>query len=174
MRKTTILAIVAATLATPALFAASPTIACKGDEKNLATYLQIHKVLFMERDASRVEEFYAPEVISHNTDTGGSGARKVNSKQLAAMWSASKKNNPERVLDDELILCADDFIVVRTTLRSNDATGVAGNAPTGKAYVTTATDIYRFENGRVVERWGNSDVAGVYQQLGFKVVPGTP
>ena len=126
MRKTTILAVVAASLATPALFAANPTIACKGDEKNLATYLQIHKVLFMERDASRVEEFYAPEVISHNTDTGGSGARKVNSKQLAAMWSASKKNNPERVLDDELILCADDFIVVRTTLRSNDATGVPG------------------------------------------------
>lgn len=174
MLKTTLLAAIAATAVSPALLAATPTIACKGDEKNLATYLQIHKVLFMERDASRVEEFYAPEVISHNTDSGGSGARKVPSKQLAAMWASSKKNNPERVLDDELILCADDFIIVRTTLRSNDTTGVAGNAPTGKAYVTTATDIYRFENGRVVERWGNSDVAGIYQQLGFKVVPAVP
>ena len=171
--KISVLAALAGCMASSA-FAGSPTVACKGDEKNLSTYLQIHKVLFMERDASRVEEFYAPEVVSHNTDTGGSGARTVNSRQLAAMWSASKKNNPERVLDDELILCADDFIVVRTTLRSNDTVGVAGNPPTGKSYVTTATDIYRFENGRVVERWGNSDVAGIYKQLGLKVVPDAP
>jgi predicted ester cyclase len=75
------------------------------------------------------------------------------------------------VLDDDLILCADDYVIVRTTLKSLDTTGVAGNAPTGKPFAVTATDIYRFENGKVVERWGNSDVAGIYMQLGFKVVP---
>ncbi|MEY4358499.1 MAG: hypothetical protein RL469_1825, partial [Pseudomonadota bacterium] len=115
--------------------------------------------------------FYAPEVISHNSDAGGAGVMRVKSSQMAAMWASSKKNNPERVLDDDLILCADDYVIVRTTLKSLDTTGVAGNPPTGKPFAVTATDIYRFENGKVVERWGNSDVAGIYMQLGFKVVP---
>jgi len=171
MRTSTFAALAAATLLPITSAIAAPVIACKGDETNLQTYLKIHKVLFMDRDASRVEEFYAPEVISHNSDAGGAGVMRVKSSQMAAMWASSKKNNPERVLDDDLILCADDYVIVRTTLKSLDTTGVAGNPPTGKPFAVTATDIYRFENGKVVERWGNSDVAGIYMQLGFKVVP---
>jgi len=110
-------------------------------------------------------------VISHNSDAGGSTTARVKSASLAAMWSNSKKNNPERVLEDDLILCAENYVIVRTILKSLDTTGVAGNAPTNKPFAASAIDIYRFENGRVVERWGNSDLAGIYQQLGFKVVP---
>ena len=70
-----------------------------------------------------------------------------------------------------------DVLMVRATagtaasFETIDTTGVAGNAPTNKPFAASAIDIYRFENGRVVERWGNSDLAGIYQQLGFKVVP---
>ena len=170
MRASIFAALVAAALPTATL-AAGPVISCKDDDKNLKTYLQMHDVLFMGRDAARVEEFYAPEVISHNSDAGGSTTARVKSASLAAMWSNSKKNNPERVLEDDLILCAENYVIVRTILKSLDTTGVAGNAPTNKPFAASAIDIYRFENGRVVERWGNSDLAGIYQQLGFKVVP---
>ena len=146
---------------------AKPVIACDGSEKNLNTYLQMHDVLFMERDASRVGEFYAPEVISHNLDSGGGGVQKVKSAGLAAMWTASKKNNPERVLADDLIICQGPYVVVRTTLHSSDTTGYEGNAPTGKSYSISATDIYRFENGKVVERWGNSDLVSLLKQIGY-------
>ena len=33
-------------------------------------------------------------------------------------------------------------------------------------------DIYKFDNGKVVERWGNADVAFIFRQLGFKMVKG--
>ncbi|MBM3516168.1 MAG: ester cyclase, partial [Alphaproteobacteria bacterium] len=96
----------------------------------------------------------------------------VKPESLAKMWEASKKNNPERVLDDELIICSGDYVVVRTTIRSADNVGVDGNPPTKKPYSATATDIYRFQNGKVVERWGNADVIHIYRQLGYKMVPG--
>lgn len=144
-------------------------IHCDGQTENLNTYLQIHKVLFSDRDTSRVEEFYADEIISHNNDAGGPGAL-VSSDDMAAMWEASKKNNPERVLEDELILCVDDFVVVRTTIKSAFNTPMAGAEPTGQPYEATAIDIYRFEDGKVVERWGNADVAFIFRQLGFKMV----
>ncbi len=165
---TSIAALFALAAALPA--AAAPTIVCDDNDKNLKTYLQMHKILFTDRDGSRVNEFYAPEVKSHNNDAGGAGGM-VKNESLAKMWAASKKNNPERVLEDELILCAGDFVVVRTTIHSTDNTGVDGNPPTKKSYSTTATDTYRFENGKVVERWGNADVINIYRQLGYVMAP---
>ena len=144
-------------------------IHCDGQSENLNTYLEIHKVLFTDRDTTRVEEFYAAEVTSHNNDAGGPGSV-VTPDEMRAMWDASLKNNPKRVLEDELILCVDDFVVVRTTVKSANNTPILGYPPTGQPYEITATDTYRFENGKVVERWGNADLAFMYRQLGFKMV----
>jgi predicted ester cyclase len=148
-----------------------PVVNCPGNHKNLKIYMKIHDVLFTQRDGSRVGEFYAPEVVSHNMDAGGSVARKVNNQQLAAMWNASKRNDPERRLVDDLILCSGDYIIVRTTIHAHDNTGFAGNPPTRKPYVISATDIYRFEKGKVVERWGNSDLMSLIEQVGLAVTP---
>ena len=151
--------------------ARQPAIACNGSEKNLQTYQQIHKVLFTERDATRVAEFYAPEVISHNNDRGGEGTSKVTHSRLAKMWAASKQNSPNRVLADDLIICSGDYVIVRTMVHNTDSTGQDGNPPTGKPYVISAIDIYRFENGKVVERWGNSDLVSMYRQIGYVIAP---
>ncbi len=108
MRLFSLLALLSALLVQPA--SAQLRIHCDGNTENLNTYLEIHKVLFSDRDTTRVEEFYADEVISHNNDAGGPGSI-VRPDDMRAMWDASKKNNPERVLEDELILCVDDFVV---------------------------------------------------------------
>jgi predicted ester cyclase len=150
---------------------AKPVINCPGSQKNLKIYLQIHEILFTQRDASRVAEFYAPEVISHNQDQGGGSVRKVTPEMLGAMWTASKRNNPERRLIDDLIICSGDYLIVRTNVHMEDKVGFAGHPPTGKPFFVSAIDIYRFKNGKVVERWGNSDVMGQAQQLGYVVVP---
>ena len=144
-------------------------IYCDGETENLNTYLEIHKVLFSDRDVTRVEEFYADQVISHNNDAGGPGTI-VRSEDMRKMWESSLKNNPERILEDELILCVDDYVVVRTLIKSNFNSPLAGYPPTGEPYEITAIDIYKFDNGKVVERWGNADLAFMFRQLGFKMV----
>ncbi len=149
--------------------AAQPEISCQGNEDNLSTYLQMHQVLFMERDTTRIREFYADEFISHNNDGGGAGDFVVTPDDMAAFWERSKRDDPSRVLEDDLILCAGDFVVVRTTLTGINEGPVLGHPATGKPYTNTATDIYRFENGKVVERWGNADVISRYRQLGFEM-----
>jgi DMSO/TMAO reductase YedYZ molybdopterin-dependent catalytic subunit len=59
------------------LAAATPQIHCTGHEANLATFLEMTKVLFNERQADRAGEFYAPEIINHNSDDGGFGTTTV-------------------------------------------------------------------------------------------------
>lgn len=149
---------------------ADPRVHCDGEEDNLQTYLQMHKILFMKRDTTRVAEFYADEFISHNNDDGsGASYGVVRPSDMAKRWDQSREREPDRVLEDQLILCVDDFVVVRTTLKTNFVFPMAGLEPNGDPYQYTATDIYRFENGKVAERWGNNDLASAYRQLGFKI-----
>ena len=42
-----------------------------------------------------------------------------------------------------------------------------GVAPTGKRLVATAIDIARLANGKIVEHWGEMDMAGLMRQLGL-------
>ena len=148
---------------------AEPRLHCSLQSKNLQIYIEMHKVLFMQRDTSRVEEFYADTILSHNSDGGGPGSI-VTADRMRKMWDRSRQHYPERVLEAELILCVDSFVIVRTTINSHFNTPLEGYAPTGEAYKSTATDIYRFEDGKVVERWGNADRLHEYRQLGFKLV----
>ena len=158
-------------LLSPYALAQETSIHCEGEEQNLATYLRMHQVLFMERDSSRVGEFYAPEIISHNQDEGGSSQQLVSNADMAEMWENSKRMSPDRVLINNLILCVDDFVIARVTMKGRrlgplpDLT--AEEQETGRYYEASAIDIYRFENGRVVERWGNNDGVTIMRQLGL-------
>jgi len=150
---------------------AAPAVAietqCKGNEKNLETYLKMYDVLFMKRDESRVLEFYAPEFVSHNSDAGGGGAETRTAESMKPMWIDSKKNQPDRVMINELILCAANLVVARVTMKGTQTGPLFGMTATGKTYSTTATDIYRFKDDKVVERWGNNDGIGMLSQLGL-------
>jgi predicted ester cyclase len=45
---------------------------------------------------------------------------------------------------------------------------VFGEEPTGKEVELTAIEINRFENGRLVETWTQSDMLGLKEQLGVE------
>jgi predicted ester cyclase len=47
-----------------------------------------------------------------------------------------------------------------------------GIAPIGRHITARGMQIARFENGKIVERWGSSDELGILLKLGAKVSPG--
>jgi len=142
---------------------------CDDNRANLETSLAMHAVLFMERDETRVGEFYAEKVISHNQDAGGGDVVYVKHEELKAMWINSRKVSPDRVLINDLILCMGDFVVARVTFQGTRFGPLPGLEPgdPGRPYKASGIDIYRFENGKVVERWGNNDGVTLMRQLGL-------
>ncbi|MBL8630580.1 MAG: ester cyclase [Rhodospirillaceae bacterium] len=163
--KTGLVTLVAAMMLSASAFATDTY--CKGNEKNLATYLKMHDVLFMQRDETRAGEFYAAEFISHNADEGGSATVKMKPDALKPMWIDSKKNMPDRVLTNDLIVCADDFVIVRVTVTGTQTGPFFGMPAPNKKINMTAIDIYKFKDGKVVERWGNNDGITMLGQLGL-------
>ncbi|MEQ8510062.1 MAG: ester cyclase [Rhodospirillaceae bacterium] len=150
--------------------AAALEIICDGHEDNLNTYLEMTDILFNQRQGERASEYYADEFISHNSDAGGLGTAVRTPDHMTRIWEHSKKNSPDRQLINELIVCAGDVVVARVTMKGTRVTGeMEGNPPNGRRYETTATDTYRFKDGKVVERWGNNDSIAMIRQLGLKV-----
>ncbi len=149
--------------------AAATEIHCDGQEANLNTYLNMFDVLFLQRDGSRAGEFYAEEFISHNSDAGGSETTIGRPAQLEAMFKAGKTASPDRTLVNDMIICKDDMVSTRMTVMGTQTGVMMGNPPTGRKFKFTAMDIFRFKDGKVVERWGNSDTLIIIRQLGLDV-----
>jgi predicted ester cyclase len=66
---------------------------------------------------------------------------------------------------------ADDRVAVRWTARGTNTGPLAGAAPTGKAVAVSAVYIFRVEQGRLAEAWGDFDALGMQQQLGLLPTP---
>ncbi len=157
--------------AAPAADAARTQVQCREDDPNLKTYLAMSATMFAPRDASVAAQFYAPQFVSHDADAGGGGARTLTPAHFRKVYEAAKRTYGERDYHDDLILCAGPFLVVRVSMTYR-MTGPLGAQPsTGRTAHTTAVDIFRFADGKVVERWGNNDGVGLLQQLGLQLPP---
>ena len=67
------------------------------------------------------------------------------------------------------IIAAGDKVFVRVLNHGRHAAAVFGKPPTGKETCMTTFEIYRFQGGRIVERWVVSDLIGLMRQLGVEL-----
>jgi predicted ester cyclase len=67
----------------------------------------------------------------------------------------------------EDILGADEKVALRWTMTGTHEGGpMFGVEPTGQEVELTAIEINRFEDGKLIETWTQSDQLGLVQQLG--------
>ena len=85
------------------------------------------------------------------------------------MFTGSKSASPDRVLTNDVIICKDDMVSTRMTVRGTQTGVMMGHPPTGRKFKFTAMDMFRFKDGKVVERWGESDTAILIRQLGLEL-----
>lgn len=73
---------------------------------------------------------------------------------------------PDLHLTLEDIFAEGERVSFRLTLRGTHQGEFMRIAPTGKQIAVGAIDVARFEDGKVVEHWGQTDMLGMLQQLG--------
>jgi predicted ester cyclase len=79
-----------------------------------------------------------------------------------------RKGFPDLNIVGEKLVADDDNVAIAYTLTGTHQGDFMGIAPTGKKVSARGVQIARFENGKLVERWGSSDQLGILQQLGVK------
>ncbi|MBL8199738.1 MAG: ester cyclase [Chromatiales bacterium] len=146
-------------LATPELMDPS----CRGHEQNRSTYLRELELVVNGGQMELVDELIAPEYVNHSGPPGSPQGPEAIRSYLKLLKGAF----PDRKVKNEMLLCAGDYVIVRSTVTGMSTGPYFGRAPTGRTFSVTGTDIYLIRDGRFRGRWGNEDALGMMTQLGY-------
>lgn len=117
--------------------------------------------LFSEGRPEAADEYLAPEFVNHDPVPGlpsdGEGM-----KQAAALFRAAFPDWRSTVHD---MVAEDDKVVERFTAGGTHEGEFMGIPGSGRRVEMDGINIFRLEGGRIVERWGVLDLAGLMHQL---------
>jgi steroid delta-isomerase-like uncharacterized protein len=114
------------------------------------------------------DEVVAPEVVDHDpAPEQGPGPQ-----GFKEMFRTMRSAFPDLQVTPEHMTATDDDVALAYTITGTHEGEFLGLAPTGRKVTARGVQIGRFEDGRLVERWGSSDQLAILQQLGAEPQPG--
>ncbi|MCK6577732.1 MAG: ester cyclase [Anaerolineae bacterium] len=114
-----------------------------------------------------VDELMSPDFVMHGDALNPYQKGLEPIKQGAKM---TQEAFPDLVVEIEDMIASGDKVMVRLRWTGTHSQSFMGIPASGKKMTWTAIATNRVENGKIVERWFNSDVFGLLQQFGL--VPG--
>ncbi|MBE2268862.1 MAG: ester cyclase [Anaerolinea sp.] len=111
-----------------------------------------------------VDELFSPDFVMHGDALNPLQKGLEPLKQGVIM---SKEAFPDMLVTIEDMVASGDKVVARLRWTGTQTGPFMGMPGTGKKMSWTAIATNRFENGKIVERWFNSDVFGMLQQFGI-------
>ncbi|HXZ04940.1 MAG TPA: ester cyclase [Ktedonobacteraceae bacterium] len=136
-------------------------------EENKSVANRWYEEVFNAGKLELIDELFAPDFVDHDPSNPIPGLDGV--RQLVTMYRTAF---PDLHITVEDTITEDDKVVTRFIGRGTQNGPLMNIPPTGKKVELTAIDILRFENGKMVEHWGNQDLLGMMQQLGVIPAPG--
>ncbi len=132
-------------------------------EENKAAFRRIPEEIINTGNLDLADELLAPDYIEHVPLPPGLPSGVAGFK---AFWTAFRTAFPDIQYTTETVLGEGDLVAGHFTVRGTHQGELMGVAGTGKQVTWTETHIARYENGKLVEHWGNSDDLGMMTQLG--------
>ena len=119
-----------------------------------------------------VGEVYAPDYISHNFDAPDGERPGLDAAERAfrTFYTAF----PDHEILEEVWIGEGDLLVHRIRYQATQRGDFYGIPATNKHVTVSGVDIYRFSEGRVVEKWSERDRLSLLLQLGYTVQPESP
>lgn len=120
--------------------------------------------------AASIDEFCDPGFVDHAPLPGGSPSL----DGLRAGVAALRSGFPDLKVAVDDAIASGDRIAVRVTYSGTQKGPYLGSPSTFRIAVFSAVEIYRLQNGKLLEHWGVLDMAGLSRQLGIgeRAVPG--
>jgi steroid delta-isomerase-like uncharacterized protein len=108
------------------------------------------------------DEVVSPDVVDHDpAPEQGPGP-----EAYKDMFRTMRNAFPDMEVTPEHMIATEDDVALAYTIAGTHEGEFLGVAPTGKRITARGVQIGRFEDGRLVERWGSSDQRAILQQLG--------
>jgi predicted ester cyclase len=113
------------------------------------------------RQYDAIDELFGEHFVDHNP------AWNVQSlEELKGIIRAAHEALDFTANLDGLFPAGNDKVVMLITFTGRHIAPFFGIEPTGKEVTWTSTEVYRLEDGKVVERWTQADTTGLMAQIG--------
>ncbi len=140
-------------------------------EENKATLRRAYEQIFNQGNLDQIEQFVSTDLVDHGAPPPGmEGLEGV--EVLRQTAKVFRDAFPDLQFTAEDMIAEGEKVAARLTMSGTHQGEFMGVAPTGNRVEVTGIDIVRFEGGKIVEHWGNSDDLGMMQQLGVIPEPG--
>jgi steroid delta-isomerase-like uncharacterized protein len=114
-----------------------------------------------------LDEVVAPHCVDHDP-APGQGPGPQGFKDLV---TGLRSSFPDLNIDVEHLTATDDDVAFAYVITGTHQGPLMGHPPTGRSFKIRGLQIGRFEDGKLVERWGSSDQLGLLTQLGLAQQP---
>ncbi len=118
-------------------------------------------------DVATAVESFAENCVDHDPAPDQEAGR----DGFETFFTALKKGFPDAKLAPDQMVADDDHVAVAYTLSGTHEGVFQGLEPTHRRIEVRGVQIGRFEDGKIVERWGASDELGILRQLGVAPDP---
>ncbi len=130
-------------------------------EKNVELVRRFFEEVWNKGNFSVVDELLAPNYADHSLPPGAPRGRNGYKASVNMFRSAF----PDIHFSLDQVLAEGDRVAIRLTGRGTHRGLFMGIPPTGKEVSFGGMTFICLENGKVIERWGISDIPGLMQQL---------
>jgi steroid delta-isomerase-like uncharacterized protein len=111
-----------------------------------------------------LRDVVASDVVDHDPDPDqGPGP-----EGYIRMFAAMRTSFPDLSVSVDQLVTDDDKIAIAYTITGTQKGEFMGVPPTGRKIRARGVQIARFQNGKMVERWGSSDQLGILEQIGAR------
>jgi steroid delta-isomerase-like uncharacterized protein len=124
--------------------------------------------LFSRGDLDAVDRYLAPDFVNHDPPFPGAAAGPEGMRQAAVMFRAAM---PDWHSDLHQLVAENDIVVERFTATGTHQGPLMGVPGTGHTITLPGVNIFRIQDGKIVERWGRLDELGLLRQLGIAPDP---
>lgn len=136
-------------------------------QTNIALVRRFYTDFFNSGNFAAADEIVAPEFIEHIPQPIPGARSTTGPEAIRSFASMFRAAIPDLSVSVDDLIAAGDKVVTRVTWQGTQQGPLFGADPTGKRLRFTGIDIVRIRDGKFVEHWGEVDVLGVLDQLGF-------
>lgn len=108
-----------------------------------------------------LEQLVTPGVVEHDPVPG----QESTPQGYVWFFERFRASFPDLKLDVDQMVADEDKVAIAYTIEGTHKGEFQGVPATGKRIKARGLEICRFEDGKMAERWGSSDVLGIMQQL---------
>ena len=129
--------------------------------RNKSVVIRYHEAL-NRGDISTLDQFFAPSYKRYFSPATPPLAADGQKKGLAALLASF----PDIRFTFEDVVAEDDLVAIRVITRGTHKGTFQGIPPTGKPVTVSGIELFRIENGRIVEHWGTLNAIDALRQMG--------